>query len=263
MPVAKKKPAKRKVAPKKKPAKKVAKKKPTKKFAKKKPAKKVAKKKPTPPKRKLKPSSKRVLIHLGDKKVRFDIIPHRTVYTAYDLAQTLGEKLDDIAKTLLVEVELPKTPEIKRAGKAHYVVVLPASYRANLQKIKKALNAKKVVLATEKMMDKLGMEPGALTPFGSLRDFGVLVDKNLLKAKKVLVGAESFTESLRMTVKDLIKAEEAIVGPVGDKSKLKLQKPGPKTKGKGKKKSAMKPAKKKPAKKAPAKKKTVAKKRRR
>ena len=189
-------------------------------------------------------ASKKITLHLGKKNVKFDVIEHRKVYTAYDLAQTLGAKLDDIAKTLLIEVEIP---EFGKKKKGHYVVVVPASYRLNLKKVKKALKATKVGIATEKAMLKMGMEPGALTPFGSTRDLRVIVDKNLFRAKKILVGAESFVESLRLTTKDLVKTEDAIVCLVGDKSKLKLQsKAKPKKKPKKGKKSAAKKTVKKP-----------------
>ncbi|MBN1585254.1 YbaK/EbsC family protein [Candidatus Uhrbacteria bacterium] len=185
--------------------------------AKKATAKKTAAKKPAG---KEKGASREITVHLGKKGIKFDVVEHRKVFTAYDLAQTLGTKLDDIAKTLLVEVELPELGKKKRG---HYVVVLSASYRLNLEKLKKALKASKIGIATEKAMLKLGMAPGALTPFGSLRNFGVVVDRNLLRTQKVLVGAESFIESLRMRTRDLVKSEGATVGLIGDRAKLKLQ----------------------------------------
>ncbi len=165
--------------------------------------------------------SKKIKLHLGKKNVKFDVVEHKKVFTAYDLAQTLGEKLENIAKTLLVEVELP---EVKKKGKNYFVVVVPASYRVELNNVKKALKATKVSLAPEKVMAKLGIEPGALSPFGSLRGLGVVLDKTLLKTKQAIVGAESFTESLRMKVKDLVKAEAPVVGSIGKRSDLKLQK---------------------------------------
>lgn len=165
--------------------------------------------------------SKKIKLHLGKKNVNFDVVEHKKVYTAYDLAQTLGEKLENIAKTLLIEVELP---ELKKKGKNYFVVVVPASYRVELNNVKKALKASKVSLAPEKVMAKLGIEPGALSPFGSLRGLGVVLDKTLLKTKKAIIGAESFTESLRMKVKDLVKAEGPVIGVFGKRSDLKLQK---------------------------------------
>ncbi|HCC22225.1 TPA: hypothetical protein DEP86_02390, partial [Candidatus Uhrbacteria bacterium] len=94
----------------------------------------------------------------------------------------------------------------------------------DLQKVKRVLKATKVEIAPEKVFKKLGLEPGAVSPFGSLRKFGVLVDSGLLKTKQALVGAESFTESLRLKAKDLIDLEQALVAIVGRKNKLKVRK---------------------------------------
>ncbi|MDD5252132.1 MAG: YbaK/EbsC family protein [Patescibacteria group bacterium] len=166
------------------------------------------------------PIPKHLNIHLGKKNYKFDIVEHKKVFTAYDLAQTLGEKLDSIAKTLLVEADLP---ELKKKGKGHYLVVVPASYYVDLQKVKKALKAKKVSIAPERVMKRLGIEPGALSPFGSMRGLGVLVDKALLKTKDAIVGAESFTDSVRLKVKDLVAAEQAAVAVLGKRNKMRLQ----------------------------------------
>ncbi|MEA3249159.1 MAG: YbaK/EbsC family protein [Patescibacteria group bacterium] len=171
-------------------------------------------------KSKSKPASKKILKHLEKRGVKFEVVPHRKVFTAYDLAQTAGAKLDEIAKTLLVKVELP---QMKKKGQ-YYVVVMPASYSLDMKKLKKELKAKKAELAPEKVMKRLGLEPGAVSPFGSVRDLGVIMDKSLVKAKQTIVGAESFTESLRMKVKDLIAIEAPIVVSIGKKNTLKLQK---------------------------------------
>lgn len=165
------------------------------------------------------PVAKPLLKYLDKAEIKYEIVPHKKVYTAYDLAQTLGEKLDGIAKTLLVKVELPK---IGKKGK-HYILVIPASYRANLQKIKKALKAKKAELAAEKALEKLGLEPGAITPFGGYHKLEVLMDKALFKVQKALVSAGAHTEALRVRVKDLHMKEGATLGQFGDKAKLKLQ----------------------------------------
>jgi len=161
---------------------------------------------------------KQVIAHLKNNRVAFEVVPHKTVYTAYDLAQTLGEELGNIAKTLLVKVELPK---VSKGGKRYYVVAVPASYRVDLKAVQKYLKSAKAVLADEKEMVKLGMKAGAGTPFVSMyKDVGLIVDKSLEKATKGLVRAESLTESLRMKIKDLIKSEGALVAKVGSKAKM-------------------------------------------
>ncbi len=165
-------------------------------------------------------ASKKITVHLGKKNVQFEVVKHKKVYTAYDLAQTLGTKLDSIAKTLLVKAEVPT---LKKKEDRYYVVVLPASYYLEFKKLQKLLKAKKLQMAPEKVMKKLGIQPGALSPFGSLRGLGVVVDKALLKTKHTIIGAESFTESLRMKMKDFVKMEMPILGSFGKKNKMKLQ----------------------------------------
>ena len=164
--------------------------------------------------------AKPLLKYLDKADIKYEIVPHKKVYTAYDLAQTLGEKLDGIAKTLLVKVELPN---VDKRGK-HYILVIPASYRANFNKIKKQLKAKKVEMAVEKTIKKLKLNPGAITPFGGYHKLELLVDKALLKAKHALVSAGAHTEALRVKVKDLHEQEGATLGQFGDKAKIVLQK---------------------------------------
>ena len=182
--------------------------------------------------------AKPLLKYLDKAEIKYEIVPHKKVYTAYDLAQTLGEKLDGIAKTLLVKIELPK---IDKRGK-HVILVIPASYRANFNKIKKSLKAKKVEMAVEKTLKRLKLNPGAITPFGGYHKLEIIMDKALLKAQKVLVSAGAHTEALRVKVKDLHEKEGATLGQFGDKAKIKLQKVIKKAKKSGKK--AVKKAKK-------------------
>jgi len=162
---------------------------------------------------------KKVLAHAKKKKLIVEVVPHRTVFTAYDLAATLGEKLENIAKSLLVRVELPK---VLKHGPRYYVVAVPASYRVDLKAVQKYLKALKAELATEAHMRKLGMTPGAGTPLVSMyKDVGLLIDHQLANVKKALIGAESFTDSLRVKMKDLIRAEGAHVARISAKAKSK------------------------------------------
>ncbi len=162
---------------------------------------------------------KEVKKYLEKKGVKYEIVPHRKVFTAYDLAQTLGENLDKVAKTLLLSVELP---EIKAKGK-YYIVAVPASYKVELDRVKKTLRATNVNIASEKMMKNLGIEPGALSPFAALHNLELLFDKALLKSKDVFVRAGSLTESIKLRSRDLHKLETALSGIFGKKSGLKLQ----------------------------------------
>lgn len=149
----------------------------------------------------------KVTKHLDRQNVKYDIVPHKTVFTVYDLAQTLKIKLNTIVKTLLV-----------KADRDYVLAVLPAHLRLDLAALKRQLKAKAVSLAKEKEMQlKFKMKPGAMTPFGTLHKVAVVVDKGLLKTEKMLFGAGSFTESVRMKMKDYLKAEKPTVAKISTK----------------------------------------------
>jgi Ala-tRNA(Pro) deacylase len=157
------------------------------------------------------PIPAKVQTYLKKLKLKHEIIEHKTVFTVYDLAQTLKIKMNEIVKILLVKVD------------AEYkLVLLPAHRRLNLDALKKLLGAKRVTIAKESdMAREMKVKPGALTPFGQLHKLGVVVDKGLLKTQKALFGAGSFTESIRMKMKDYLKAEQPTVGAVSEAPKKK------------------------------------------
>lgn len=155
------------------------------------------------------PIPAKVKNYLDKAKIKSETVEHKTVFTVYDLAQTLKIKMNEIVKTLLI-----------KADTEYKLVLLPAHRRLNLDAVKKLLGVKKVTIAKESdMVKEMKVKPGALTPFGKLHKLGVVVDKGLLKTEKALFGAGSFTESLRMKVKDYLKVEQPTVGSISEAPK--------------------------------------------
>ncbi|PIS42831.1 MAG: hypothetical protein COT24_01485 [Candidatus Kerfeldbacteria bacterium CG08_land_8_20_14_0_20_40_16] len=165
------------------------------------------------------PISKKILDHLDKNKIKYEILKHKTVYTAYDLANTLKKKLSEIAKTLVV-----------KADQSYYLIVVPAHYRLDLGKLKKILQAKKIEIAKENVMAKIfKVKPGAITPFGTIHKVGVVIDQALAKTQKVIMGAGSFTESLHLKIKDFLKLENPTKASIGKKFTSEvISKPKPK-----------------------------------
>lgn len=150
---------------------------------------------------------KKLLSHLDKAKIKYKIVRHKTVYTAYDAARTLGAKLGEIAKTLLI-----------KADKNYLLAVLPASHKLDFGKLKKLVKAKKIEIAKENLMKKIfKIKPGALSPFGQIYKVSVYIDKGILKAKQIIAGAGTFEESVAMTAKNFLKATGGIVGIFGKK----------------------------------------------
>lgn len=171
--------------------------------------------------------SPKVEQYLKQSKVKFEIVGHRKVFTAYDLAATLREQLDSIVKTLLV-----------KADTRLVLVVMPASRRLDIPKLKKFLGAKTVLIASERdMVSKLKIKPGAITGFGTIHKVEVAADKTLGKITHALIGAGSFTDSVRMKMREYLKLENAKLGAFTTSANLKLPKPAKKP---AKKKSASK-----------------------
>lgn len=142
--------------------------------------------------------------HLDKLGLKYTVVPHKTVFTVYDLAQTLKIKLQDIGKILLIKTD-----------KDYHLAVLPAHRRLDLAAVKKATGAKSVSLASEKdMAKKFKVKPGAMTAFGTLHKVPVLLDRGLAKSQQMLISAGSFTDSLRLKLKPYIKSQEPIIAPI-------------------------------------------------
>ncbi|MFH1029978.1 MAG: YbaK/EbsC family protein [bacterium] len=144
---------------------------------------------------------------LKDHGINYDLLEHKTVYTAFDAAQTLKRKLEEIAKTLAI-----------KADKKYALIVLPASHKADLNKLKKMLKADKLEIVKETEMAKaLNVKPGAVTPFGKFHNVPVYIDKSLLKTKLIVASTGSFTESVLMKAKDLLETGAEVVGAFAKK----------------------------------------------
>lgn len=132
--------------------------------------------------------------YLSKFEVPHDVISHKKIFTAFDLAQTTGKKLSEIAKTVAV-----------KADTRYALVVIPASHRVDMTKLKKTLKAKKVAMVKEVHLAKvLKVKPGSITPFATFYNIPVYIDKNLLKSRVILVSTGSFTDSLKIKTKVLI-----------------------------------------------------------
>ncbi len=159
--------------------------------------------------------SKTLKNYLDKNKIDYEELAHKTVYTAYDAAQTLKKELKEIAKNLLIQ-----------ADKTYVLVVIPADKRLHLEKLKKALSAKKISIPKEQIMVKiLKIKPGALSSFGKLHKLETIVDKTMLQTKKAVLSAGSFTDSVFMKVKDFVQLEEAKLADIAMGGGYKVPKP--------------------------------------
>ena len=162
--------------------------------------------------------SKKVTAHLAKHKVPYTLVNHKKVYTAYDAAQTLKVKLNEMMKSLMIKVD-----------KDYYLVSVPADKNVDFKLLKKAImkmggSAKKISIPHEKDLVKIfKIKPGTLTGFGALHKVKTVLDKDLQKAKDVIVSGGSLTQSLRMKLKDYLVLEKPLIAQIGKKKKLIIQ----------------------------------------
>lgn len=169
--------------------------------------------------------STKLVKYLEKAGVSHDILEHKTVYTAIDVANTMGKKLGEIAKSLLV-----------KADNDYFLVLLPADHNLDFKKLGTCIGAqtgkkiKVVKIPGEKIMENaLKIKAGALSAFGGIHGLPVIMDKKLAGVKKAVFSSGSFNHSVEMAAKEFVKLEDAFIGSFGVKKKIKIQKPTKKT----------------------------------
>ena len=160
-------------------------------------------------------ASKKVIKFLDKSGVKYEIINHRTVFTAFDKSRTLKEKTNIVGKTLVLKI----------SSKEMVIVLIPGDKNLDKVKIKKIINfqrkkeggkiIKKVEFASERLMKNRlkGMRMGAVAPFGVLFKILTFVNKSLLNKKKIILNSGRHDQSIvikgadfEKIVPDLIKS---------------------------------------------------------
>src|ERR1051325_10950134 len=119
---------------------------------------------------------------LKENKIKYEVVEHKKVFTAFDAAETQHEKLSFVAKAVLL-----------KGKKNLYLAVLPAGNNCDFKSLAK-LTGDKVSMAKEKDISKnINAKIGLIPPFGSLFDLPMFIDKKLLKNKKINLPAGSYT----------------------------------------------------------------------
>lgn len=138
---------------------------------------------------------------LKQSKIKYEIVEHRKVYTAFDAAATQDLETKEVAKAVLL-----------KGKKNLYLAVLPAGNNCDFKALAKLAEDKLSMAKESDIKAKLKTQIGLLPPFGSLFKLPLFIDKKLLKNKKINLPAGSYTESIVMNIKDYLKLENPISG---------------------------------------------------
>ncbi len=135
---------------------------------------------------------------------KYELVGHRTVYTAFDKAATLKIKPGTVAKVLTLKI-----------GKELVLAAMGSDKNLNIEKLQKLAKTEKIAFAKEKAIVETfkGIDPGAIPPFAGLWNVKVFCDKKLLEAPKIILPSGSYEASLKITSGGLKKiSPEIIIG---------------------------------------------------
>jgi Ala-tRNA(Pro) deacylase len=163
--------------------------------------------------------SKKITNYLDGKKYKYQVIEHKTTFTAWDTAQTEKVKPQEVAKALVM-----------KADNDYLLALLPSNKNLDKQKLLKIINAqrkknkekkyKKIDLAKEAWMKKnLPGKVGATPPFSEIVKLNIYIDNLLAKNKKIYVGSGEYTESLLISISQYLKMEKPAKGSFGKTKK--------------------------------------------
>ena len=139
---------------------------------------------------------------LDREKVRYAHETHRTAYTAQQVAQEEHVPGKMVAKTVVV-----------KADDGFALAVMPATARADFARLKSALGASAVRLATE--LEFTGMFPdcevGAMPPFGSLFGLPVYIDGALATQNRVEFLGGTHRDVIHMKFAEFVRLADPLV----------------------------------------------------
>jgi Ala-tRNA(Pro) deacylase len=142
--------------------------------------------------------------YLDQERAAYEILPHREVFTAREVA----------AESHVAERQLAKVLAIREEGNGHLMVVLPAACRLDLNALKHAAGRHRLSLVPEDEMSRLfpDCEIGAMPPFGHLYGMPVYVDACFPRAPTIVFQAGNHHEVVRMSYVEYVRLVKPVLG---------------------------------------------------
>ncbi len=137
--------------------------------------------------------------YLDKHHVKYVVIAHSPAYTAQGIAGLTHTPGKELAKTVIVKLD----------GRLS-MAVIPANYHVDLDRLRKATNAKTAILASEEDFQNRfpECETGAMPPFGNLYGIPVFAEESLAEDKEIAFNAGTHRELIRMSWADFEKLVE-------------------------------------------------------
>lgn len=135
----------------------------------------------------------------------YRVLEHPPAGSAADYQRTLGTRLEQQAKALLLRHRGPQ-------GRGHVVVTVQAQKQADLEAVRAALGAAEVKLADRgALRDLTGCNFGELPPLARMFRLRLLMDQALLGEPEMYFNAGRLDRSLVMDPRVIARLEEPVL----------------------------------------------------
>jgi Ala-tRNA(Pro) deacylase len=130
--------------------------------------------------------------------ISYEAYEHPPVFTTDDVEQYWRDIPAVPVKNLFLR---------NKKGNRHYLVIVGVDKRVDLQQLVKIIGDDRLSFASaERLMEKMGLTPGSVSPFGLLhegsRDVQVIVDADLREAGKLIFHPNINTASVTIAFAD-------------------------------------------------------------
>ena len=141
--------------------------------------------------------------YLTDNHVYFEVLEHRQAYTMQEVAATLHEKGEHVAKVF-----------IATADGRPIMLVLPAPAQVDLSKVRVLLKAKEARRAREFEFAQLfaDCDVGAMPPFGNFYRVPVYLDRSLVDEPYIVFQAGTHHTTMKIAMSDYRRLVNPTVG---------------------------------------------------
>ena len=131
--------------------------------------------------------------YLDEMGVPYRLCRHTTAYTAQDLAAMEHVPGREVIKPVVVQ-----------ADGQFVMCALPASYRIDMEELRRQLGAEEIRLADEQKLAELfpDCELGAAPPIGKLYGMTTLMDESLVADSRVMFQAGTHSDAITMSLAD-------------------------------------------------------------
>lgn len=141
---------------------------------------------------------------LDEQRTKYEMLPHREVFTAQEVAAAAHVPGRQLAKVLVAQEEEGR----------YLMLVLPAACRADLAALGRAAHTRKLSLAAEDELRRLfpDCDVGAMPPFGNLYGLPVYLDACFPQTEDFFFQPGNHHEVARMRYQDYERAAKPMVG---------------------------------------------------